>query len=271
MHHPLTSLLWAIKSPPHAPLKHSKDVRYMGISQTLETEFRSVLATFAASPVMRMLAAGSITLAHYKAVLRETYHYAKEDPQIQALAAIHLRGEDRGTVKMFLKHATSEIGHDLMALEDLKALGEAVSAIPTTMPLATTIALTAFPFYQIQYHNPIGYLGYLYFLEYMPTQAGAGYRAALKVAGIPDEAMTFLNEHMTVDVAHNNLMQEYLRRLVRNDRDLSAVVYAMRVTAYLYGEMLNGAVQSVGHDARAFPNYVEFDRREDAQSGICHR
>lgn len=242
----------------------------MNVSEILRAEFSGTLAKFPETSIMRMLATGSITLAHYKAVLRETYHYAKEDPQIQALASVYFRGEDRPTVKMFLKHAASEIGHDLMALEDLKVLGEDVSEIPKTMPLPTTIALTAFPFYQIQYHNPIGYLGYLYFLEYMPTQAGAGYRAALQVAGIPEEAMTFLNEHITVDVAHNNLMQEYLRRLVRNDRDLSAVVYAMRVTGYLYGEMLNGAVQSVDRDATSYPNYVELGRCGDAQSGICH-
>jgi hypothetical protein len=120
--------------------------------------------------------------------------------------------------------------------------------------------LTAFPFYQIHYHNPIGYLGYLYFLEYMPTQAGAGYMAALKAAGVPDTAMTFLHEHLTVDLAHNNLTQEYLRRLVRTEGDLSAVGYGIRVTGYLYGEMLAGAIRSVDETTVTYPNYVELDR-----------
>jgi hypothetical protein len=230
------------------------------IAQTLDREFRAALEQFAASQVMQMLANGSIRLQHYKAVLREIYHYAKEDPQIQALAGVYFRGADRATVKMFFKHATSEIGHDLMALEDLKVLGEDVTRIPTSLPLPTTIALTAFPFYQIHYHNPIGYLGYLYFLEYMPTQAGAGYMAALKAAGVPDTAMTFLHEHLTVDLAHNNLMQEYLRRLVRTEGDLSAVGYGIRVTGYLYGEMLAGAIRSVDETTVTYPNYVELDR-----------
>jgi len=63
----------------------------MSVTEILRTEFDTTLATFAGSPAMRMLAAGSITVAHYKAILRETYHYTKEDPQIQALAAIYLR------------------------------------------------------------------------------------------------------------------------------------------------------------------------------------
>jgi pyrroloquinoline quinone (PQQ) biosynthesis protein C len=233
------------------------------VSAVIDQEFRKVLATFGASRVMTMLAQGKVTIAHYKAALQEIYHYSKEDPQIQALAAVYFRGDDRASVKMFLKHATSEIGHDLMALADLRMLGEDVSQVPFTNPLPSTIALTAFPFYQIQYHNPIGYLGYLYFLEYMPTQAGAGYFAALKAAGVPEKAMTFLHEHMTVDVAHNNLMQEYLRRLVRTDADLSAVIYATKVTGYLYGEMLWGAMSSVEHQFQAGLNISEFSRRSE--------
>jgi hypothetical protein len=232
----------------------------MNVSHSLDGEFRLALTGFAASPAMRMLANGSFDVPHYKAVLREIYHYSKEDPQIQALASVYFRGEDRAMVKMFLKHATSEISHDLMALDDLKTLGENVTSIPASLPLPTTIALTAFPFYQIQYHNPIGYLGYLYFLEYMPTQAGAGYMAALKAVGVPEEAMPFLHEHATVDIAHNNLMQEYLRRLVRTQSDLSAVAYGIRVTGYLYGEMLSGAVRSVDQKRESYPNYAEIER-----------
>jgi pyrroloquinoline quinone (PQQ) biosynthesis protein C len=60
-------------------------------------------------------------------------------------------------------------------------------------------------------------------------------------------AMGFLQEHMTVDVAHNNLMEEYVRRLVRTPSDLSLMTYAMRVTGQLYADMLWGAMQSADH------------------------
>jgi len=232
----------------------------MDTAGVLEREFHEVMSAFARSQAMVVLAEAKVGLPHYKAVLREIYHYSKEDPQIQALATVYFRGEDRSTVKMFLKHAMSEIGHDRMALDDLEALGEDISTIPSTLPLPTTIGLTAFPFYQIQYHNPIGYLGYLYFLEYMPTRAGNGYMAALRAIGVPDKAMTFLQEHMTVDVAHNKLMEEYIRRLVRTDADLAAVIYAIQVTGYLYAQMLAGAIASVECPRSASPNFVELIR-----------
>lgn len=211
---------------------------------TLTKEFLPVLDRFHHSRAITMLGNGTFGLNHYKSVLREIYHYAKEDPQIQTLAAVHFRGRDRGTVKMFMKHALSEIGHDLMALDDLKALGDDAAAVAISCPLPSTIAFTAFPFYQINYMNPIGYLGYLYFLEFMPTSTGGNIKQALDRAGVPRNAMTFLDEHMTADVAHNKLMEEYLRRLVRTESDLRSVVYAMQVTGSLYADMLWGAIQS---------------------------
>jgi hypothetical protein len=161
-------------------------MRIMNAEAILRDTFATTMAEFNASKAVGLLNSGKVTRAHYSAILKEIYHYSKEDPQIQALAAVHLRGNDRELVRMFLKHAVSEVGHDQMALRDLEVLGEDISLIPDSNPLPATIALTAYPFYQISYHNPIGYLGYLYFLEFMPTQAGAGYRAALIHAGIPE-------------------------------------------------------------------------------------
>ena len=138
--------------------------------------------------------------------------------------------------------------------------------IPRSLPLPTTIALTAFPFYQIQYHNPIGYLGYLYFLEFMPTQAGTSYARALSAAGVPESAMSFIREHMTVDQAHNRLMDEYIVRLVRTENDLSAVAYAMRVTGHLYAEMLYGAMSSSSDPRPPCINPVEQQRLSSANA-----
>jgi pyrroloquinoline quinone (PQQ) biosynthesis protein C len=136
-----------------------------------------------------------------------------------------------------------EIGHDRMALDDLAALGGDVASIPLTNPLPTTIGLISFPFYQINYLDPVGYLGYLYFLEYMPTQQGHAYGAALARLGVPEKAMGFLKEHMAADVGHNKLMEQYLRGLVHDRTDVQAIVYAMKVTAQLYSQMLAGAIQ----------------------------
>jgi pyrroloquinoline quinone (PQQ) biosynthesis protein C len=173
------------------------------------------------------------------------YYYTRENPQIQALASVYFRGHDREFGRMFFNHAISETGHDKMALNDLEALGENIDNIPFENPLPSTIALSSFAFYQIYNRNSIGYLGYLFFLEFLPTSEGASYMGRLQAAGIPRAAMSFLEEHASVDVHHNKLMEKYAERLIQSQADFDAVAYAMRVTGKLYSDMLLNAFEQV--------------------------
>lgn len=213
----------------------------------MQFAFLAVMEKFLCTPAMKTIRSGSVTKQHYGSALREIYHYTKEDPQIQAYATAFLRGSDRGFVEPFLCHATSEVGHEMLALNDLATLGEDIDGVEKTLPLPSTVALTAFAFYQITFGNPISYLGYLYFLEFLPTQHGDIFRIALQGADVPAEAFTFLGDHMKVDMGHNQLMEKYLAQLVRNRADLDAVIYTMRVTADLYAKMLEGAFARAEH------------------------
>lgn len=216
----------------------------------VDQAFDQIKADFLASQPLQMLASGALSLEHYKSILREIYYYSREDPQIQALATVYFRGRDREQVKPFLRHAISEVGHDELALNDLRVLGEDVDNLPFQSPLATTMGLISYPFYQINYQNPVGYLGYLYFLEHLPTSSGDSIGGALAASGVPEEAMTFLNEHFTVDIGHNQLMRTYVQELVKSEADRDAVIQGMRVTGVLYAAMLQGAIESASQTNR---------------------
>jgi pyrroloquinoline quinone (PQQ) biosynthesis protein C len=210
----------------------------------VKTEFTAVMNRFSSCPAMRHLANGVVTLDHYKSYLRETYFYTRENPQIQALAAVYFRGAERDLVRTFFRHATQEIGHDQLALNDLATLGESSENIRRYFPLPSTVGLISFPYYYIQHRNPVGYLGYLFFLEFMPTTSGRAYMDMLAHSGIRAEAMTFLRDHTEIDVAHNKLMEEYAPKLIRNEADLNAVRYALNVTGELFAAMLLGAIEN---------------------------
>jgi len=198
---------------------------------------------FNKNPWIQRLATGELQLKHYKSFLRETYFQAGRNPQIQTLSTMRFTNEQRAMTKKAFQHAISEIGHDLLALNDLKVLGHDVTNIPNEMPLPNTIALTAFPLYVIDYINPVGYLGYLFHLEFLPTQNGPKYMEFLKKAGVPEEAMTFLKEHAEVDVYHNKLMESYVDELIKTDEDLETVIYCARTTSVLHGQMIVSAFE----------------------------
>lgn len=216
-------------------------------NEQLADVFNDVINTFNNCEGMQRLKSHDLEKVHYAAIMRETYFYTRENPQIQAAATAFFRGGQRDVVKDFLRHATSEIGHDQLALNDMATAGFDSSKISESRALPSTIALTSFPYYQIYSMNPVGYLGYLYFLEFMPVRQGADYIAAFTQMGVPIEATTFLRDHSVIDVGHTQAMTNYIDNLVLNQHDLDTVIYALRVTGELYANFVNGAIASVEH------------------------
>lgn len=220
----------------------------MNAYQSLVDAWRQGLPLMANSPAFQRIASGQITQPQYAAVLRQIFHNAGYNPQLMLLCASRLRGQDRQCVKSFSRHAISEIGHDELALRDLVALGEDVGDLRAERPLPATFALMGSATHMIEHHDPVGFLGYIFHLEYTPIQMGARYIEALTQAGIPRAAMGFLEEHARVDVAHCKLMESYCKKLVRTPAQLESVLYMREQTAWLYAQMLQQAIASA--DAR---------------------
>ena len=210
--------------------------------EQIQEGFNKTLGTFLNSPSITSLMEGRLTVEHYKSVLRQVFHHTRENPQLQASATVYFRGHQREVIKNFFRHVTSEIGHDQLALNDYKTLGGDPSSVPYENPLPATLALLGYGFYQIYNRNPLGYLGYLFFLEFTPTTSGGGVMDALRAVGVPDRAMTFLKDHTVVDVSHNKLMEGYVANLVAHDWQADVVAAAMHATGNLYANMLNDAV-----------------------------
>ena len=158
--------------------------------KVLEDQFEPVLADFFASSAIMRAGSGKLSVEQYRSYLKQVYFYVRENPQLQALATIYFRGRQRDMVKSFYAHASSEIGHEQLALNDYVTLGGDASLVPYQNPLPATTALTSFAFYQIYNQNPLGYLGYLYFLEFIPTRSGGEFSKFLlrcRRAGISDD------------------------------------------------------------------------------------
>jgi pyrroloquinoline quinone (PQQ) biosynthesis protein C len=206
---------------------------------------------------MRALRDGRMTVEEYRSILRQIFHHTRENPQLQALATVYFRGRQRDLVRSFYAHAASEIGHDQLALNDFVTLGGDGSMVPYENPLPATTALLAYGFYQIYNLNPIGYLGYLLFLEFTPTQAGGAMMQQLARNGVPPNAMTFLKDHTEIDVGHNRLMEKYIGGLVKSERDLDCIDYAMKTTGHLYAGMLAQAMDDARQNVDRGWNWEE--------------
>lgn len=207
--------------------------------QKLKERWFEIMSDLPVTEWQRRLNTGDVGLEHYKGFLLETYHQAGTNPQIQSYATMFLKDNPRDVVKMFYKHAVSEIGHDLLAMNDLMTLGVDKNTILNSKPLPSTRALSANVLFDIQFRNPVRYLGYLFHLEFLPTQNGPQHIQMLIKLGVPKEAVTFLQEHATVDIGHNKLMENYVNELVRTESLFEEVADTMYVSASLHQRMLD--------------------------------
>lgn len=211
-------------------LEQVKSVWYRGFQKAAQSE------------VMRRVVSGQITTEQYASVLCEIYHQVRRHPAALASMTLRLKGKQIDMVPSILKHALSETGHDELALKDLETLGYSSSCVVESEMLPETKAILGYMYSLLTVERPLAFLGYLFHLEFMPTASGASYINGLKSAGIPEEACTFIQDHATIDVAHNKLMERYLNELVESDQDLRAIQEAAETTIQLYVNMLTAAL-----------------------------
>lgn len=198
---------------------------------------------FDAEPWMRRVKQGELQLKHYKSFLQETYFETQRNPQVQAYATAFFPLDQHRMIKKFYAHATSEVGHDQLALNDLKALGHDIEKTKADRPLPATIGLISLPFFLIQFMNPVAYLGYLFHLEFFPTKKASDYLGGLSQLGVPEEAMSFLRDHAEIDQHHNKMMEEYAEELIRSEEDLEDVKFAIRSACHLHKQMIVSAFE----------------------------
>lgn len=223
----------------------------------LDRRIEPILAEFMQSEPIARIVRHELTPDEYSMMMRQVFHYTRENPQMQTLATVYFRGRERDMVLPFFKHAASEVGHEQLALNDHAALGGDPSDAPYENPLPATSALLSWGFYQIYNLNPRGHLGYVYFLEKLPVQTGGMLMEHLRACGIPDNAMTFLRDHAEVDVGHVKLMEKYVTALIRDERDLDTVEYSMRAVAYYYHTMLSQAIEAAHKPVNVGWNWQE--------------
>ncbi len=196
------------------------------------------------------LGSGTLSLKEYQQILRQIYHNTRYVPQIMAMTPFYLKGSQLDIFKSLLRHSIAEHGHEQLAKNDIEALGFDVTNIATENPSPATLALTGALIRYIQHVSPIGLLGYMFHLEYTPVMMGNMYMEKLKSIGVPQEAMTFIEEHAAVDVGHVKLMDEYIECLVKTPEDMEHVLYMMRVTSELYGRMIDSAIEAASEESK---------------------
>lgn len=189
----------------------------------------------------RNLSTGELKLSHYIGFLRESYHYVKVNAQTQVYATRFFDSKKTRLIRDFISHAVEEIGHEQLALNDLKELDIDTDSIVNGTPLPMTTAFSALPIYMIQFESPLCYFGHLFHLEFIATQNGPEFINILRKLKVPTTAMSFMSEHAQLDPKHNDMMRGYVTEVVKSEDDLHAVLLGARNGCRAFSKMLDDA------------------------------
>lgn len=181
----------------------------------------------------------------YTEYLRYCYHYVSLSSSFTPLAARRMDVKHLHVRKWILEHSGEELGHELMALNDLKKLGIDTEKVKKEIPPIGVLGYVSFFHYKVAIDNPWCSFGVLYFLEGMATKLAP--MIAKNVATHLGEirALSFFKEHGDLDVDHMKEQREVLERAQLSEEELAAIAQTITETAYMKKFMLDKLMEDM--------------------------
>lgn len=189
-----------------------------------------------------------LTLAEYRAFLRDLYHIVWHFCPAMAASAARCGDDFRDVRYALYERIEEEKGHESWVLEDIAAVGGDVAAVQSSLPSAPVQAMIAFNYYGADRVHPCSVLGMLYMLEVVSSVYGGRVSDSIARAmgrDVSAGGFKFLSSHATMDVDH----MASLNKVVKSIGDPGAqcaVINSTRVNFYQFGLMF-GDGGFVGH------------------------
>ncbi|WP_186131373.1 iron-containing redox enzyme family protein [Burkholderia gladioli] len=190
------------------------------------------------SPLARAIRSGEFSRDLYMIYMLETYHYTSHNARNQALAGV-AHPENPVYMKFCFDHAADEAGHEMMALHDLRSLGQAEGELALPAPLPATETLIAYLYWASKQGNPFRRLGYSFWAESSYQYINPLVGKVKQQLGLKDSQLTFFVAHSSIDEAHAREVRSVIERVAKTEADWEAIGETAEVSLRLTGRMLD--------------------------------
>jgi len=213
----------------------------------LDEALASSVARIRRSPFVEELLGGPRARDLYRGYLREAYHYVRLTSGFTPLAARRMDPSLLELRQWILHHSADEMGHELMAREDLLELGDHAASIEGSRPGPGTLAWVHFFHYQVCVRPPFAALGVLYFLEGMAVALAPAVASAVgRALGAGErDAVRFFREHGELDQKHVSEQRTQIARHCIDEADREVVLETVEQAGYVKRFMLDALRESL--------------------------
>jgi pyrroloquinoline quinone (PQQ) biosynthesis protein C len=220
------------------------DPFFLALDRTMEDEWNAIIAE---SKFFRTLMEGLDDRRLLGIYLCEVYNTVKHSAITQALVVQRLTSPSPGSIRYMrycLKHALEEVGHEQMALHDLRSLGVDVTNETMPPPTLATEAFTGYSYRLATTGNPVQRLGYTYWAESCYELFTPIAMAIVQNMKLEAKNLTFFVQHGEIDRGHAEEVRRIIAEVAQTDADRAAVTQALRGTIRLQGAMLEEVYQT---------------------------
>jgi hypothetical protein len=184
--------------------------------------------------------AASIDRRIYALYLVQIYNWANHVARSLGLAGANTYIRNQEFMSFAFSHGIEEAGHELMAVNDLRALGVPLAEDLSNMPppLPRTEALIGYINWVVTHENPIRSLGFFYWVERPYDHIRPVVTAVQKACKLTDEQMSFFYAHEKLDVKHGNDLEEALVKFCVTDKDWEEARMVMNTSQTLLIDMI---------------------------------
>jgi pyrroloquinoline quinone (PQQ) biosynthesis protein C len=182
-----------------------------------------------------------LTLAEYRAFLRDLYHIVWHFCPVMAVAAARCDDRLRGVRYELYERIEEEKGHETWVLEDIAAVGGDAPGANAAPPSAPVQAMIGFNYYAAERVHPCSVLGMLYVLEVVASVYGG--KVADSIARATGKEVTaggfrFLSSHATMDADHMAKLNVLLKT-IDDPAAQAAIVNSTRVNFHQFGQLFS--------------------------------
>jgi pyrroloquinoline quinone (PQQ) biosynthesis protein C len=192
------------------------------------------------SPRVHSMIHKGLTLAEYRAFLRDLYHIVWHFCPIMATAAARCGDGLRNIRYDLYERIDEEKGHEDWVLEDIAAMGGDMKA-HIAAPSAPVQAMIGYNYYAAERVHPCSVLGMLYVLEVVASVYGGKAADSIGRALGRDPGkggFRFLSSHATMDADHFAQLNVLLKT-IDDPAAQAAVISSTQVNFHQFGQLFS--------------------------------
>ena len=176
----------------------------------------------------------------YRDLMVQVFHYTRFNSLNQALTVLKATPEDRGILRFAYRHADDELGHEMMVVHDLKAVGliaadddlTTFAKVPATDALINYLAGVAWT------EGPVARLGYSYWAEDVYEHLAPLLGAARSSLDLTDRQMTLFVAHSGIDAEHSAEVRRVITKVATTAPAQDAIFQVAETTLWLTVQLM---------------------------------